>query len=85
MNIKIMPHQWEESGRKHSAQCFPFVNGRPIHSIARCEYCALFKTDDDICDGWKDAPNDTPLFCGPICPRFDLIPSKKKFIKEVLG
>ena len=83
--VEIKPHKWKEHGRNMHANCFPFINGRPIYSIADCSCCKLQnKNEDELCNGWKDTPDDAPLFCGPICPKFDLLNSKRKLIKEVL-
>ena len=87
MKVEIKPHSWrDKGGRKYHADCYPFINGNPIPAVASCSNCKLQqKGDEEYCDGWKDNPEDAPLFCGPICPKFDLLESKRKLIEEVLG
>ena len=82
--IEIRSHKWREYGENQSATYFPFINGKPIHSIADCEYCKLNSTNkNDICLGWKNDLDNAPLFCGPICNKFDLVESKRRLLNEL--
>jgi hypothetical protein len=79
--IEIKPCRIEENGRRFYAACYPFINNRPVPAIAHCRYCAFCNHDDnEMCHGWKDTPQDAPLFCGPVCPKFELISSKQKVL-----
>jgi hypothetical protein len=50
-------------------------------AIANCGYCKLNNQTADFCDGWADNPSEAPLFCGPICPKFDLVDEMAETIK----
>jgi len=83
--IEIKPYRLEEKGRNVYAECYPYFNDRPVPEIAHCRYCTLFNSDEnEICHGWKDAPQDAPLFCGPVCPKFDLVTSKWNAVERKL-
>lgn len=70
--IEIKPHSWIENEESYSADCYPFVEGKPEPKLADCCNCFKYREGADYCDEWKDKPEDAPLFCGPICPEFEI-------------
>ncbi|MCL7489767.1 MAG: hypothetical protein M8357_16495, partial [Desulfobulbaceae bacterium] len=75
--IEIKPYGFEENGRKFYVECYPYINNKPVPAIAHCRHCSLCNPDEnEICFGWQDNPEQAPLFCGPVCPKFDLVSSK---------
>jgi len=72
-------------GRRVVADYYPYINDNPIHSID-CEDCTMYVGGGGNiwCNAWKDDKSNTPLFCGPICNKFDLKYDKKKLLEEVL-
>ena len=73
--LEIRPHSWTERGENYSARFYPFVNGEPCPELADCENCRLY-TGAEYCDGWIEEPDNAPMFCGPICDRFDPVPER---------
>lgn len=71
--LEIKPHIWEEDGFNKKADCYPFVDGKPAPEIADCKFCKQDRPGNEFCNGWTENPGDAPLFCGPICPKFELI------------
>ena len=77
--IEIRSYQYTKNGRTFHAQCYPYVHGKPLPSIAHCRYCRLYDPrEEEICLGWKDDPDSAPLFCGPVCSKFDLVDGKRR-------
>ena len=69
--LEIRSHRWTDKwGRKCAADYYPFVGDEPVDEIAGCEHCELYTRNADCCLGWRDNPQDAPLFCGPICLKF---------------
>lgn len=85
MEIEIKPHNYEMGGHKMHAECFPFINGEPIYSINNCGNCSMDAEDAEWCDGWVNDKDNAPIGCGSICPKFDLIESKKTMLDELFG
>lgn len=72
--IEIKPYGFEENGKRFRVECYPFINNKPVSAIAHCRHCTLNNPDEtEICYGWKDNPDEAPLFCGPVCPKFELV------------
>lgn len=83
--IEIKPYGFIENGKTYYVECYPYINNQPVPSIAHCQYCSLYNPDEnEICDGWKDAPDEAPLFCGPICHKFTLV-SDKVYELEIIA
>lgn len=83
--IEIRPHRWQDQTGQHSADCYPFIRGNPVPAIAGCEHCRNFVSPEETCLGWSAEPENAPLFCGPICPRFDLVAEKRELLWQALG
>jgi hypothetical protein len=75
MQIEIKSHTWKERGENHGADCFPFIDGKPRHDID-CQNCEHFREGAEWCQGWIDDQDNAPMFCGPICPKFELSENK---------
>lgn len=83
MKIEIKSHSYKIGETNYRADCYPFVNNKPISSIADCSFCKKNNPEAEYCDGWIDEPENSPIFCGPICPRFDLVDSMVKLLGEL--
>jgi hypothetical protein len=83
ITVDLLPRQWEDGTGKHSAQYYPHIFGNPVPAIAGCEHCKKFRGAEETCDGWALEPQNAPLFCGPVCPRFDLLDSKRELLEQV--
>lgn len=68
--FEIKPHKWTEGDENCSAECYPFVNGKPVPELADCSHCEHYQGPEETCMAWFDRVRDAPLFCGPICPEF---------------
>jgi hypothetical protein len=83
--IEIKPYGFEENGKKYYAECFPYIDNIPIPAIAHCQHCTHYNTDEnELCFGWKDNPQDAPLYCGPVCPKFELVSSTRRVLERKL-
>ena len=73
ITVELLPRAREDESGKHKAKYYPHIFGNPIPAIAGCEHCKQFRGAEETCGGWALEPQNAPLFCGPVCPRFDLV------------
>jgi hypothetical protein len=74
MKVELHPYEYTKEGRHHSADFFPFVDGKPRPDLNHCSYC-IFDNGTDECEKAKritKSDDKLYLFCGNICGYFTL-------------